>query len=226
MKILTYQGGVAVDCMVAPEGATISADGRRLTWVHTIPEHTRIVPAHTASVTVDATTEIVPAATIDDGIDAPDGCMFVAATEAAGIGWHIDEAGSPCPPVISLDEARTAKVAELRAACSAAIVGGFVSAALGSPHTYPSKPTDQTNLMGSVVASMLPGVAADWSTPFWCADGVGEWAFLPHTAAQIQTAGADGKAWVVTCQTSLDTLTAEALMAPDAIALAAITWAA
>ncbi len=124
----------------------------------------------------------------------------------------------------SLSAAKAAKAVELYAACAAAIIGGFSSAALGAAYAYPSTVTDQINLMGSVTASLLPGLEDQWATPFWCQDGAGEWAFRDHTAAQIQAAGADGKAWVVACQTRLDALAQQVAAATDAQALAAITW--
>ncbi|MEP9376218.1 hypothetical protein ABLE91_05870 [Aquabacter sp. CN5-332] len=116
-----------------------------------------------------------------------------------------------------------AKVAELTGACAASIVAGYSSAALGASHEYPAQPVDQLNMMGSVTASLLPGLPLDWSTPFWCADEDGVWSFRPHTAAQIQQAGADGKAHVVACQEHLAALNADA-MAASPEALAAIVW--
>lgn len=127
----------------------------------------------------------------------------------------------PAPP--TLDEAKAAKVAELRAACAAHITGGFVSEALGEPHTYPSATTDQQNLAASVLASLLPGLPADWSTPFWCLNADGAWSFAPHNAAQIQRVGADGKAFVVAAQTELNALAEQVDAAPSVEAVAAIT---
>lgn len=85
------------------------------------------------------------------------------------------------------------KLAELRQACNAQIIAGFQCDALGSVHLYPAKQTDQTNLAGSIIDSLIPDLPADWTTPFWCADAGGVWDFRPHTAAQIQKAGRDGK---------------------------------
>lgn len=126
---------------------------------------------------------------------------------------------------ISLDEVKATKIVALRAACAAAIVGGFTSSALGTAHTYPSAQTDQINLMGSVTASLLPGVASDWSTMFWCRDEAGAWSYVAHTAAQIQAAGGDGKAHVVDCQSRLASLSAEVEAATTVDAVTAIVWA-
>ncbi|TBZ17024.1 hypothetical protein [Rhizobium leguminosarum] len=119
---------------------------------------------------------------------------------------------------------KASRIAVLTAACAEAIVSGYASAALGSEHQYPSKVTDQINMMGSVTDSLLPGQPVEWSTPFWCADESGAWAFRAHTAEQIQTAGADGKLHVLTCQTKLGQLSAQVMAAASAEAVAAIGW--
>ncbi|MBB2685135.1 UNVERIFIED_ORG: hypothetical protein GGD47_002723 [Rhizobium etli] len=119
---------------------------------------------------------------------------------------------------------KAVQIALLTAACAEAIVSGYASSALGSQHQYPSKVTDQINMMGSVTDSLLPGQPVNWSTPFWCADEAGAWAFRAHTAEQIQTAGADGKAHILTCQTKLGQLSAQVLAAASAEAVAAIGW--
>ncbi|MCA2408408.1 hypothetical protein [Rhizobium leguminosarum] len=119
---------------------------------------------------------------------------------------------------------KASRIAVLTAACAAAIVGGYSSSALGSEHRYPSKQTDQINMMGSVTDSLLPGQAPDWRTPFWCADESGAWAFRHHTATQIQAAGADGKEHILQCQTKLMQLSVQVMAAASAEAVAAIGW--
>lgn len=116
------------------------------------------------------------------------------------------------------------RVSVLRATCAATIVGGFRSSGLGEPHTYPSDTMAQINLMGSVMDSILPGLPADWKTPFWTASAAGEWAFRLHTASQIQQAGRDGKAHVVTCQSILEDLSTQIMAATSAEEIAAISW--
>lgn len=149
----------------------------------------------------------------------------ITTIDGIGLGYVYDgTAWTPPADTRPLEEIQLIKVAELSAACSSAIVGGFVSSALGAPHTYPSKTTDQTNLMGSVVASLLTGLASDWSTPFWCADEVGEWAFRSHSAAEIQVVGADGKTHIVVCQTRLADLVALVWLAESSESVASIVW--
>ncbi|WP_035715469.1 hypothetical protein [Azorhizobium doebereinerae] len=151
-------------------------------------------------------------------LDGPPPQIGSTALQAEDGGWSF---GAPERLATDL---LAAKVAELDAACAATILGGFRSSALGSLHAYPSNETDQINLMGSVTASLLPGLADGWTTPFWCRDMAGAWAFRDHDAVQIQAVGADGKAHVVACQTLLAALAEEAASASDDTALAAIVW--
>lgn len=141
-------------------------------------------------------------------------------------GWTYDGADfhPPVPPVIPLADAQADRIAALTVDCAAAIVGGYMSAALGAPHTYPSLVTDQINMMGSVTASLLPGISETWTTPFWCADGNDAWAYRMHDAAQIQAAGADGKAHVITCQSILADLSASVMAATSTEVVAAVVW--
>jgi hypothetical protein len=123
-----------------------------------------------------------------------------------------------------LASVKASQTAIVSAACQATIVAGFTSSALGAAHTYPAKPTDQQNLNASVVASILPGVAADWTTPFWCADYTGTWAYVMHTAAQIQQVGVDGKAEILACLTKNQQLAAQIDAATTVEAVRAINW--
>lgn len=123
-----------------------------------------------------------------------------------------------------LDALKALKTIELRGKCQAEIVGGFTSDALGALHTYPSTETDQRNLLGSVLAAILPGLPSDWTTPFWCADADGNWSFTDHTATQIQRVGTDAKAAVVDAQLKLDRLSAALAQADDKDEIYAIVW--
>jgi hypothetical protein len=123
-----------------------------------------------------------------------------------------------------LEEAREHRANGIRAACQETILSGFASAALGEPHHYPAKGTDQQNLSASVLASLLPGLPADWSTPFWCADVAGDWQFRPHTAAQIQQAGIDAKHAILAAMTRNEELQAALAAAQSVAEIEEIMW--
>lgn len=123
-----------------------------------------------------------------------------------------------------LAHAQVDKVAELASACKAAIYAGFSSSALGATFSYPAKDTDQQNLASSVLASLMPGIESDWSTPFWCANASGEWAFRAHTVAQIQKVGQDGKAAILTAMARNAALAAQVQAAESVDAVNAIAW--
>jgi hypothetical protein len=121
--------------------------------------------------------------------------------------------------------AQCARKAEaISSSCADAILSGFVSSALGEPHTYPAKPNDQANLTGSVVRSMYPNIGPDWRTPFWCADGAGAWEFRLHTAAQIQQVGDDAVAARLHCMGINEELQAQIIAAETPADLAEINW--
>ncbi|KPX19782.1 Uncharacterized protein ALO70_00728 [Pseudomonas amygdali pv. eriobotryae] len=102
---------------------------------------------------------------------------------------HLLRSTMPVVPV-NLDQIKASKLVEISSACAAAIVGGFISSALGEPHTYPSQATDQSNLMAAVLSS-LSAPAENWETPVWCVDAKGAGDYRMHTAAQVQTVGND-----------------------------------
>jgi hypothetical protein len=146
-------------------------------------------------------------------IDATGGCM--------GDLWNGVSFSSAAA---NLDAEKDAQKAVVSQSCQDAILAGFTSSALGSAHSYPAKFTDQQNLNASVTASLLPGVDANWTTPFWCADAEGNWSYAAHTAAQIQQAGSDGKAAILTCLTKNQQLAAQIDAATTIPAVQAITW--
>lgn len=130
------------------------------------------------------------------------------------------------PPTAAdiLISSKSAKIAELSAACQAQIYAGFQSSALGAAHTYPAKDKDQANLSGSVVASLLPGLPANWTTPFWCEDATGSWSFVQHTAAEIQQVGTDGKSAILAALQKNSTLAAQVMAAANVADVQAIVW--
>lgn len=128
------------------------------------------------------------------------------------------------PPTASLAELQSRKIDALRHDCASHIYAGFSSAALGVDYTYPAQDKDQNNLTASVLASTLPGIPADWTTRFWCADAAGVWAFRPHTAAQIQQVGIDAKAAIESALLRNATLAAQVAQAATEADVAAVVW--
>jgi hypothetical protein len=124
----------------------------------------------------------------------------------------------------TLGQCRNRKAASLRAACQQQIRDGYISAALGAPHTYPANDVDQRNMIAAVTESLLPTLPADWSTPFWCADAAGAWGMRDHTRVQIQCAAADSRSAVVAAQRKLAALLAQVSAAGSRGDLEAIAW--
>ncbi|WP_295514945.1 hypothetical protein [uncultured Pseudomonas sp.] len=116
--------------------------------------------------------------------------------------------------------------AAIAGACNATILEGFISTALGAEHRYPAKLTDQSNLQASVLESLFPGLDEDWTTPFWCQDAAGTWAYRPHSAAQIQRVGSDGKAAINACIRQKIQLEEQLAKAQTLAEVEAITWTA
>lgn len=114
-------------------------------------------------------------------------------TARTGGTWDGEHFLPPPGPEIPLDELKEQKKQELTGICHERIIAGFSSSALGEVYAYPSNETDQANLSASVLASLMPGLPDDWTTPFLCCDAAGVWAYHMHTAAQIQQVGQDGK---------------------------------
>jgi hypothetical protein len=160
---------------------------------------------------------------IDPNGRFPDDMNWLPCTSSVREGWIYSE-GVFSAQSSSLEEVRAARISSLTNSCGVAIVSGYVSSALGSAHTYPSGVTDQINMMGSVTASLLPDLGSDWSTPFWCEDANGVWAFRVHSPKQIQTAGSDGKGHIVKCQAVLETLSASVSSSQSVEMVALVQW--
>jgi hypothetical protein len=124
----------------------------------------------------------------------------------------------------SLQTAKDRRIVVLKDACRAQIVAGFQSDALGAVHLYPAKDLDQTNLVGSVVASLIAGADTAWVTPFWCADAEGTWAFEMHTAGQIQQVGIDSKASILAALSKNEALASTVAPATTIKQVEAVTW--
>lgn len=99
-----------------------------------------------------------------------------------------------------VEATKLVKIDELKQACTTAIQSGFTSSALGVPHTYDSElPTDQTNIIGAMVAS-LSGA----SIPFTCTDSNGYKEQRLHTAAQLQQVFQAGMQHIVVNKSNYD----------------------
>jgi hypothetical protein len=141
------------------------------------------------------------------------------------IGYAYDGTNFTAPaPTITLAQAQKQQSSVLNSACQSQITAGFTSSALGTAYTYPAKVTDQQNLTASVLSSLMPGLPTTWTTPFWCENSSGTWAYVTHTAAQIQQVGQDGKNAILTAMQQLQTLTAQVNAATTVAAVQAITW--
>lgn len=177
---------------------------------------------------IDATGAVVNVILADSTFQPPSGeTMEPIGTSGAGIGWTYSNGAfvAPPTPIPTLAEAQSAQAAALSAACDSAIVAGFTSSALGSAHTYPSQPNDQTNLIGAATASQSPTLPAGWTCNFWCADSTGAWALRAHAAAQIQQVLADGVAAREALSTKLAALVAQVEAATTVAAVQSIAWA-
>jgi hypothetical protein len=73
--------------------------------------------------------------------------------------YYIDSSTQP-PTIKPIAEAtalqllQAAKIMKISQACNAAIYSGYQSRALGSPYLYPSKATDQMNMLSSLMDAM------------------------------------------------------------------------
>ncbi len=127
-------------------------------------------------------------------------------------------------PAVELATAQKSQIETISAGCEASIIAGFTSSALGAAYIYPSKPTDQLNLLGEHSASMNPNNPTTWSTKFWCADANGVWDIRVHTAAQIQQVFNDGVARKLACIEQNKSLANQVMAATTVAAVQAIVW--
>jgi len=117
----------------------------------------------------------------------------------------------------ALADAKADQIAAITQSCAATIVSGFLSSALGTAHTYPSQPIDQSNLIGAVASGLA-------NVTFWCADSTGVWNITSHTAAQIKQVLADGGTQRMAYSTKLAGLAAQVQSATTVAAVQAIVW--
>lgn len=119
-----------------------------------------------------------------------------------------------------LEAYRFLKINELKQSCTTAIQSGFTSSALGTPHTYDSElPTDQTNIIGAMVAS-LSGA----SIPFTCTDNNGYKEQRLHTASQLQQVFQAGMQHIVINKSHYDSLKKAVEQASTLEEINGVTW--
>ena len=63
-----------------------------------------------------------------------------------------------------------------------------------------------------------------WTTPFWCEDAVGNWAFVNHTSPQIQKVGVDAKQAILANMAANVLLSTQVAEAETVAAVQAIVW--
>lgn len=127
---------------------------------------------------------------------------------------------STAPPPLSLEEVKANKKALLNAECEAQIVGGFVSAALGSEYAYQSDLVDQLNLIGVVAGGVDDyfKCAATSAAPL-------VWSWEPHTIAELTQVLNDGKAYKQTLLQKVNLLKAQVDEALTSNDVHMINWA-
>ena len=163
---------------------------------------------------------------VSDGSFIPTGAILCTEQQFNNFSSYAPSNGQVVSVPVSqlLTQAQAEQIAIITQACATAITSGFTSSALGSAHTYPSSLTDQANLAANVVSSLMPGLPSTWTTPQPCQDASGVWAYVDHTAAQIQQVGSDGKAAILGYLTKKASLQAEIEAATTVAAVQAIVW--
>ncbi len=127
--------------------------------------------------------------------------------------------------LLTVADVQAARIAILSINCQTAIESSFPSSALASPHTYPSRITDQRNLSDAMSASLNPGLPSGWTTLLWCEDlSAGSWAIVAHSAAQVQQVHADWLAFRQAAQQKLVSLTGQVQGATSVSAVEAVVW--
>lgn len=134
--------------------------------------------------------------------------------------------GALTPPSesMTLAQAQAAQLAAISAACQAAILKGFVSSALGTPHTYPMDMTSQSNLQAAVIRCGLSNPPPPATIDFMCADVNGVWARRPHTPQQIVAAALDGMNYVQAMLAKNDQYAAQINAATTVANVQAVIW--
>jgi hypothetical protein len=123
--------------------------------------------------------------------------------------------------LMTLAQAQAMQSAAVSSACSCAINAGFASSALGKSHTYPSKDTDQRGLLNAALVAQ--GQPSSWTASLWCYSG-NAWAYVSHTAAQVQQVNADWLAYRQSQQSKYADLLSQINAATTVSAVLAVNW--
>jgi hypothetical protein len=107
--------------------------------------------------------------------------VLITSLEPIPASWSINK------PQLTFDKLKQAKHLELITLVEDEIISGIELDVLGQVYYYPTKLTDQINLSGLVIESLL--IPSDDPYKFWCRSNTGTWERLPHTKEQIQILG-------------------------------------
>lgn len=124
-----------------------------------------------------------------------------------------------------LDEAKANTINALNSACQSSILAGFTSSSVGVDSFYPTTDTDQRNLQSSALAAAWNVDTQNWHVPLWCRQG-DAWAYVGHTARQVQQVNADWVAFRTASQQKYADAIARVRAATTIDAVQAITTSA
>ena len=116
------------------------------------------------------------------------------------------------------------QTAALSDACRATLLGGFVSSALGAPHTYPSDEIDQRNVVIRAGAAILGQTTPGWVATLKCKDASGIKSRPAHTPAQLHQVLGDMQSFHDATMAKLDVLIAKVAAAATPADVSAVVW--
>lgn len=123
-------------------------------------------------------------------------------------------------PEMPLEKYQARQTRVVNEACRAEIISGFESSALGSPHQYPFKEEDQSNLLATFMLAKELGI----SKPFKCWDSGGAANYRMHTVAQLTQVGQDADLHKMAALVKANTLKIQIAAATTAAEVEAIAW--